>query len=250
MEKAKDEEKNLQEGHRARIIESYSKIDIEDLSPHQVLEYILFYVFPRGDVSALAHRLLERFGSVAGVLEANEHSLMQVYGINERSAKMIVGFARIFDYYTSSKMKKRAKISHWSEIYDACESLVRFQNKEVLYIIGLDASFRIITQRKLGTGSAFTVASSSNTILDFINETKSAFIIFTHNHPGGSCKPSMEDKRATDKLKEMLLVMHANFIDHVIVGSDGIFSFQFDKQVRSFIDSEAVKKLARLYSGE
>ena len=60
MAKERPDEKNMHAGHRMRVIESYSRIDLDALSPHQVLEYILFYVFPRGDVNPLAHRLLDK----------------------------------------------------------------------------------------------------------------------------------------------------------------------------------------------
>ena len=244
------DEKDAHAGHRARIIDSYSKIDLSDLSPHQVLEYILFYIFPRGDVNLLAHRLLDRYGTIQNVLDANEHSLKEVYGINERSAKMLVGFVRIFDYYMNNKMSKKTKISGWSEIYDTCESLVRFQNHEVLYIIALDASFRIINQRKLGVGSCAQVISTPNAVCDFINETKAAFIILTHNHPGGNCKPSAVDIKTNDKFKEIVKLMNAQFIDHIIVGSDGVYSIEFSKKVRSFINTEDVRQIADIYSGK
>lgn len=248
MAKVLPEEKEVHIGHRARTIDTYSKIDLCDLSPHQVLEYILFYVFPRTDVNVLAHRLLDKYGSVQNVLDANEQSLKEVFGINDRGAKMIVGFVRIFDYYMNSKMSKKQQISNWSDIYDTCESLVRFQNREVLYIIALDSSFRLIGQRKLGTGSCSQVASSPNIVCDFINETKAAFIIFTHNHPGGKCKPSVYDEKSNDVFKQVVKVLHAQFIDHIVVGTDGIYSMEFKKKVRSFVDSEDVKQLANLYN--
>lgn len=248
MTKILPEEKDIHAGHRARVIESYSKIELSDLSPHQVLEYILFYVFPRGDVNPLAHRLLEKYGTIQNVLDANEHSLKEVYGINERSAKMLVGIIKIFDYYMNSKMSKKTKISGWNEIYDTCESLVRFQTREVLYIIALDASFRVINQRKLGTGTCAQVISSPNSICDFINETKAAFIILTHNHPGGVCKPSVIDINTNKKFKDIVKIMNAQFIDHIIVASDGIFSIEFNKKVRSFINTEDVRQIAEICS--
>lgn len=241
---------DLQEGHRARIIESYSKIDLKDLSPHQVLEYILFYVYPRGDVNPIANGLLEKFGSVQNVLEAGPTSLKQVAGINDRAAKMISGFARIFDFYTNCKLEKKTTLSNWADVYDACESLVRFQNREMLYIIGLDEKFTIIANRKLGSGSAATVASSANLIFDFINETKSVNIILTHNHPNGICTPSILDKTNNEKLKNYITVMGAKFVDHIIVGSDGVYSLLFNKKVRSFTQLEDVRHLAKIYSGK
>ena len=61
-------------GLRARMLDTYSKIDLADLSPQQVMEFILFYIFPRGDVSNLADRLLEQYGTVQNVLDKRTSS--------------------------------------------------------------------------------------------------------------------------------------------------------------------------------
>lgn len=240
------QDKDLQEGHRARIIESYSKIDLKDLSAHQVLEYILFYVYPRGDVTPLANRLLDKFGTIENVLDASPASLEQVTGINERAALMISGFSKIFDFYTNSKMDKKVTLADWAEVYDACESLVRFQKREVLYVIGLDAKFAIVSNKKLGVGSAATVASSARLIFEFITESKAVNIILTHNHPNGLCTPSTIDKINNEKLKSYIQMIGANYIDHVIVGGDGVYSMQFNKKVRTFADVEDVRHLAEV----
>ncbi len=244
----KDEKnKNPHEGHRARTIDNYSRLDLCELSPHQVLEYILFFVFPRCDVNVLAHRLLDRYNTVQNVLDANEFSLKEIEGINDRSAKMITGFVKIFDYYMNSKMSKKTKLNGWGDVYDLCENLVRFHTREILYGIALDSSFRIIRQRKLGTGTFASVVAAPNLVCDFINETKAAFIILTHNHPGGICKPSDKDISGTEELKQIIKVMKANFIDHIVVGSDGVYSIEFNKKVRSFVDKEDVKSLTAIY---
>ena len=243
-----DEQKDANVGHRARIIDTYSKLDLCDLSPQQVLEYILFYVFPRGDVSVLANRLLEQYGSVQNVLDANVHSLQAVHGINERSARLITGFIRIFDYYMNSKMARKEKLDNWESIYDVCESLVRFQNKEHLFVIGLDPMFRVLGHRKLSHGSGSQVFLNSEPVIDFINEMKPAYVVLTHNHPGGMCKPSVQDIEGNETIKHMAKVMHAKFIDHVIVGSDGSSSIGYDRKVRTVMNSEDVKHLAQIYS--
>ena len=237
MAKVKPDEKNMHAGHRMRVIGSYSHIDLDSLSPHQVLEYILFYVFPRGDVNPLAHRLLDHYGTVQNVLEANPNELVKIYGINQRSAQMITGFTKIFNYYTGSKLSKKVRFSVADDIYDFCEDLLRFYSYEVCFLIATDASFHVISRRMLGNGSVNLVAIKPNDIVDFVNETKAANILITHNHPGGFCQPTENDILGTDIVKNLVNFMGAQFIDHVIVGSDGIFSVVQKRKVRAFSDS-------------
>ena len=69
---------NIHEGHRKRLRESYIKSNGSDaLRDHQLLELLLFYAIPRRDVNPLAHRLVNRFGSLRGVLEASFSELAE-----------------------------------------------------------------------------------------------------------------------------------------------------------------------------
>lgn len=51
---------------------------LESLAPHEALEYLLYITNARRDTNGIAHALLERFGSFAGVLEASEEELCRV----------------------------------------------------------------------------------------------------------------------------------------------------------------------------
>ena len=57
-------------GHRERVKAEFLARGIEGWSSHRVLELLLFYAIPQKDTNGLAHELIERFGSLAGVLAA------------------------------------------------------------------------------------------------------------------------------------------------------------------------------------
>lgn len=80
---------NIHEGYRKRLIETVSKVGLDNLSDIQALEFILFYIFPRGDVNPLAHRLLNRFNNTATILEASIEDLMEVEGMGKTSSQKL-----------------------------------------------------------------------------------------------------------------------------------------------------------------
>ena len=91
----KDEKgKCIHDGHRKRLTETVNRVGLDGLSNIQVLEYILFFIFPRGDVNPLAHRLLDRFENVYTVLEASVEDLMDVKGIGEMAAQKFTHYSR------------------------------------------------------------------------------------------------------------------------------------------------------------
>jgi DNA repair protein RadC len=52
-----------------------------------------------------------------------------------------------------------------------------------------------------------------------------ASLIVAHNHPSGNPAPSSEDRAMTKRLKEGGDILGIKFLDHVIVGDEGYFSF-------------------------
>jgi len=53
----------------------------------------------------------------------------------------------------------------------------------------------------------------------------SAAIILSHNHPSGQLKPSDADLKLTQKLKEGGKYLEIQVLDHIIVTSEGYYSF-------------------------
>ena len=64
-----DKPKHRHTGHRERMKAEFLARGLEGWPDHRVLELLLFYTIPQGDVNDLAHELVERFGSLAGVLD-------------------------------------------------------------------------------------------------------------------------------------------------------------------------------------
>ena len=76
-------------GHRQRVKTEFLARGIEGWPDHRALELLLFYAIPQGDVNALAHELVDRFGSLAGVLDASPDELKKVKGVGEHTAVLL-----------------------------------------------------------------------------------------------------------------------------------------------------------------
>ena len=73
-------------GHRERLRERVKRAGYASLHDYEALELALFRTFPRGDVKPLAKRLLDRFGSLSGLLSASVEELTAVKGVGEACA--------------------------------------------------------------------------------------------------------------------------------------------------------------------
>ena len=63
-------DKNIHDGHRKRLRSKYIK-GKELLNDHEILELLLGYSIARKDTNPLAHELINKFGSLQKVLNAD-----------------------------------------------------------------------------------------------------------------------------------------------------------------------------------
>ena len=89
----------VHDGHRKRLTARFLAEGLEGFAPHQALELLLFYSIPRQDTNELAHRLIDRFGSLSAVFEAPFEQLLEVEGVGEKTAsllKLMPAMARVY----------------------------------------------------------------------------------------------------------------------------------------------------------
>jgi DNA repair protein RadC len=96
--------KNPHEGHRKRLRERYARSGMDDFADHEVMELLLTYAIPRIDVNDQAHALIDRFGSVAGALDALPEELCEVKGIGPEAAGFLTMLPAVFRRYAMNKV--------------------------------------------------------------------------------------------------------------------------------------------------
>ena len=75
--------------HRQRLKERFLQEGLDSFDPVNILELMLFYAIPQGDTNPTAHRLLDTFGSLSGVMNASVENLCQVKGVGQHAATLI-----------------------------------------------------------------------------------------------------------------------------------------------------------------
>ena len=65
----------IHDGHRDRMREKLLKNGEESLCDHELIEMLLYHSVPRKDTNPIAHELIEKFGSVSGILNADAEEL-------------------------------------------------------------------------------------------------------------------------------------------------------------------------------
>ena len=91
-------------GHRERLRNKFV-IGKQAFQEHELLELLLSYAIPRKDTNALAHKLINTFGSLNAVLDKDVEILSTVDGVGQNTATLL----SLVGYINSLGDKKNKK---------------------------------------------------------------------------------------------------------------------------------------------
>ena len=140
--------------HRERLKSRFLKSP-DSFEDHELLELILFYSIPRKNTNETAHKLLERFGSLKGVLDANIDALRSVENIGPTSALYLKAISKLVLKYRISEQKTDELLKSPSTLSMFLKSLFIGTENEISYVLLFDNSKRLIKCEKTGNFSLF-----------------------------------------------------------------------------------------------
>jgi DNA repair protein RadC len=213
-------------GHRKRLLEKFTTAGIEALHDYEALELLLTFVIRRQDVKRQAKVLLEKFGSVKGIMDAESDDLRTVPGIGDRSAILFKLIKEISSLYLKQKAMEKKQVSCTTELLDFCRTKMGGKKDEEFCVIYLDAQNQIIEFETVQKGIVNQAVVYPRQVLESALKKKATAIILAHNHPSGHVRPSDADIRLTKTIQETAKVLDILVHDHIIIGEDRFFSFR------------------------
>jgi len=220
----------VHEGHRQRLKNKFQKQGLEAFEEHEILELLLFYALPRKDTNETAHLLIEHFGSLKGVFEADIRELEEVEGLGNHSAtliKMMPEIARRYFISTNSSVRLKT-------IGDAAtfvKSILFGKPNEELYIFCLDMRYKLIHYEKIAEGSIDSLVAYPRKIVACALRHNASHIILAHNHPTGQPNPSSKDIETTIQVLEAIKPIGVHLVDHIICADNQFYSFTAQKLI-------------------
>lgn len=239
----------MHEGHRQRMYEKLK--NDSSILDHELLEILLFNAFPRKNTNPIAHALINAFGSLAGVFDADIDRLMTVDGVGKNVALYLkcvgectrrvksvnsgVAVLKTYeDFKTFTTVRMRGKTEEIIEFYcleknGKVKRIFSFTNNEhnKVEVRTEDISYVIATEKPYG-------------------------LLVAHNHLSGNSNPSSNDDRFTIELQLMCSMNNVVLYDHCVYASDtNVYSYfasgKIDEIRREFsfkelIDSQIKKR--------
>ena len=203
-------------GHRQRVKAEFAAAGLEGWPEHRVLELILFYAIPQGDVNDLAHELIERFGNLAGVLDASPDELRKVKGVGEHT----IGLLKLFPAVGGRYMAQRSSMEHIIRGPEEAGAVLApyfyAARNEMSYILCMDSKCKLLGVRKVAEGSIYAADINIRRIAEEALGLRAAKLYLAHNHISNLAFPSSADWQATDTVRNALANVGLELVDHLI----------------------------------
>lgn len=215
------------EGHRERVRNRILREGIDGMEPHVVLEALLFYTYARGDTNELAHKLLNTFGSLAGVLDAPYDTLKEIPGVGDKTAFFLKFLPQVFRVYSVEKSlgNRNPEIFSFEQAREILKSKYIGRNTETVFLLLLDSQSRLLFCDIVSEGSVKASAIYVRKIVSLALQYNACSAVISHNHPSGNPLPSPGDLTATRKVFRALSEIDVTLLDHIIATETQYFSF-------------------------
>lgn len=216
------------DGHRRRMKERFAEHGLDNFSDVHALELLLFYALPQRDTEPLAHRLIDRFGSLNAVFEATIQELQQVDGVGENTAIFINLIPQLSRRYMMSFARD---VPQFNSVKDIGRYLIPFfmhKRDEEVYLLCLDDVNRLLGCRQLSGGTVNAADINIRKVVETALNFKATKVVLAHNHPDGAAIPSAADRQATNQVDSVLRAIGIELVDHLVIHGDDFASVYAD----------------------
>ena len=207
---------------------------IDLFQDYEILEILLYGIYKRNDAHIIAKQLIERFGSLYGVFEADYNELKVFKGLGAASA-MLIKLQKVFlRYYENIKKELIGLKVDNKNITHYIKSLFSNLMDENIYMISINRNHDICSVDKLGDGDIGSAVMDMRKFIRIVLDVEAKYLILAHNHPGSITKPSYMDCILTQLIDIVSETMRIQLWDHLIVVDDDLVS------IKQYIDRNGI----------
>ena len=99
-------------------------------------------------------------------------------------------------------------------------------DREAMIVVALNAKSEPTCLQVISIGSLSASIVHPREVFKVAILSNAYSILLAHNHPSGDTTPSQEDIKLTKRIKNASDIMGISLLDHLIIGSDGYYSFK------------------------
>ena len=217
---------NYLAGHRERLRSRYRLNGEAALEEYELLELLLTYAIPRRDTKLLAKKLLERFGTLARVFEAEPASLEAIDGIGPQVATLISLIRPLATRFVTQAPRAKTVLRSTAEAAAYFQAKLKGLSEEEVHVAFVNSKNAVTATECLQRGTVDQSVVYVRKVIEHVLAHKASGFLLVHNHTSGDPTPSSDDRDLTQALKTAAATVGVRFLDHLVIGETDPFSFK------------------------
>lgn len=212
------------EGHRNRLRERIERMGPDDLRSQDLMELLLYYALPRRDTKQQAFDIIEKFGSVRGVLTAEERELAAVEGIGTRTAHWLRILGELTDAYSQLQSADRPGINNMLKAQTYFRSFFDKCDFPEVWQCSLNAGGRLLASRRVADNASWAESEYLREALAHAITSRANSVIIGQFSTRAGADFEEYDINSTNKYAITLSAAGIQLLDHMLICPDGVRS--------------------------
>ena len=208
--------KSIHAGHRQRMKEEFLATGGQGWPDHRLLELMLFYAIPQGDVNPLAHALLDRFHSLAGVMDAPVEELVAVKGMGLHSAAYLKVHLAAHSRYMAVRSGPGQVVKTLEDARYILAPYFYGAQRELVYTLCMDSRGKLLGVGRVSEGSVWSSEVNLRELVKICMGLNAAYCYLAHNHVSNLALPSQADWETTNTVYSVLEAVGVKLRDHLV----------------------------------
>ena len=213
-------------GHRDRLRQRFLQDKDGTLPDYELLELLLFYAIPRKDVKPLAKALIDRFGSLGGVLSADPARLAEFPALKDTSATLFRLVREAAVRMGREALIDKPAFTSYDALVTYCRTSMGYEDTERFRILYLNRKNLLIADEVQQKGTVDHTPVYPREVVKRALELGATALILVHNHPSGDHEPSRTDVEMTREIQQVAKSLGILVHDHIVISRRGYTSFR------------------------
>ncbi|HLA81111.1 MAG TPA: JAB domain-containing protein, partial [Thermoleophilia bacterium] len=177
-------------GHRERLRARYRLSGEAALQDYELLELLLTFAIPRRDTKLLAKKLLERFGTLARVFEAEPEILEQIEGIGPHTITLISLVRPLTTRFLTEPRGAKTVLRSTADAASYFQAKLKGLPEEEVHVAFVNAKNAVTATECLQRGTVDQSVVYVRKVIERALAHKASGFLLAHNHPSGDPTPS------------------------------------------------------------
>ena len=146
-------------------------------------------------------------------------------GLGPAKAVTILAACELGKRRQLEKAEERKRLDSAAAVYDYKQPLMQDLAEEEAWVLLMNQNFKLIKPVQLSHGGITETAVDIRLAIKHALLCNATVVALCHNHPSGNARPSGDDDRLTQRMKEACKVMRLHLLDHIIVTDGRYYSY-------------------------